>query len=73
METIKETAANAANTVKRTLGPAPSPDAYLKWDSPGVETVKPDEEAKAQKIADTMNAMQRHNFDQVDLPKPTPI
>lgn len=69
MEALKSTASTAAAATKRTLGPAPPTDAYLTWDAPGVE--KPHlegEEETTKKIAGTMNAMQRHNFDQVKLP-----
>ena len=65
METVKSAAKNVGETAKRNLGPAPAPDAYLRWDAPGVEQIQDDEDSKAQKIAETMNAMQRHNFDQV--------
>ena len=58
MDTLKSTA-------KRTLGAAPPTDAYLAWDSPGVEHPPgKDEEGTTRKIADTMIAMQKHNFDQ---------
>jgi hypothetical protein len=55
---------NAYNIVKRALSTAPPNDAYLQWDAPGVETPKPNEEATARKIGETMNKMQQHNFDQ---------
>lgn len=35
-----------------------------------MEDVRSDEEAKAQQIADTMNKMQKHNFDKASLPSP---
>ena len=54
----------AVNTVKRALSSAPPNNAYLQWDSPGVENIKPDEQEKTMKIGDTMNKMQQHNFDQ---------
>jgi hypothetical protein len=54
----------AYNTVKRALSTAPPNDAYLRWDAPGVETPKADEEEKAKQIGQTMNKMQQHNFDQ---------
>jgi hypothetical protein len=56
--------ANAYNSVKRILSTAPPNDAYLRWDAPGVETPKPNEEETAKKIGETMNKMQQHNFDQ---------
>lgn len=52
----------AINTVKRALSTAPPNDAYLRWDAPGVEDPKPDEDVKATKIGETMNRMQQHNF-----------
>lgn len=54
----------AYNSVKRALSTAPPNDAYLRWDAPGVEDPKPNEEETAQKIGQTMNKMQQHNFDQ---------
>jgi hypothetical protein len=54
----------AYETVKRALSTAPPNDAYLRWDAPGVETAKADEEEKAKQIGETMNKMQQHNFDQ---------
>jgi hypothetical protein len=54
---------NAYNSVKRAISSAPPNDAYLRWDAPDVENRKPDEEEKAQKIGQTMNKMQQHNFD----------
>ena len=68
MDAVKDSLTQGYNTAKRALSTAPSNDAYLQWDAPGVEEVKPDEEAKAQQIADTMNKMQKHNFDKVSLP-----
>jgi hypothetical protein len=56
--------ANAYNTAKRALSAAPPNDAYLRWDAPGVETPKANEEEIARKIGETMNKMQQHNFDQ---------
>ena len=64
MESLKESVAANYNTVKRAFSTAPPNDAYLRWDAPGVENAKPDEEAKALQIAETMNKMQTHNFDQ---------
>jgi hypothetical protein len=54
----------AYNTVKQALSTAPPNDAYIRWDAPGVESPKPDEEKKAREIGETMNKMQQHNFDQ---------
>ena len=34
-----------------------------------VEEIKPDEEAKALKIAETMNKVQKHDFDKVMRPQ----
>ena len=68
MDAVKDSLTQGYNTAKRALSTAPPNDAYLQWDAPGVEEVKPDEEAKAQQIADTMNKMQKHNFDKVSLP-----
>jgi hypothetical protein len=59
-----ETVANAYNSVKSALSTAPPSDAYLVWNAPGVEDVKPDEEEVARKIGVTMNKMQQHNYDQ---------
>lgn len=71
MDAVKESLAQGYNSAKRALSTAPPNDAYLHWDAPGVEEIKPDEEAKAQQIADTMNKMQKHNFDKVSLPIPS--
>ena len=49
---------------KRAVSSAPPNDAYLRWDTSGVETIRLDEE-KAQRIAETMNRMQKHNFNKV--------
>jgi hypothetical protein len=56
--------ANAYNSVKRALSTAPPNDAYLRWDAPGVETPKPNEDETVRKVGETMNKMQQHNFDQ---------
>lgn len=68
MDAVKDSLAQGYNSAKRALSTAPPNDAYLRWDAPGVEEVKPDEEAKAQQIANTMNKMQKHNFDKVSMP-----
>ena len=53
-----EAVTNAYNNLKAALSTAPPSDAYLAWDAPGVEEVKPDEEETSQKIGVTMNNMQ---------------
>ena len=68
MDVIKDAVSQGYNNVKRAVSSAPPNDAYLQWNAPGVENVKPDEDAKSQEIADTMNKMQKHNFDKVVLP-----
>jgi len=60
---IKDAANYIADTAKRALTSAPPTDAYLLWDSPGVEHKVPDEEKKVAEIASTMERMQKHNFD----------
>ncbi|KAL8679082.1 MAG: hypothetical protein Q9186_004622 [Xanthomendoza sp. 1 TL-2023] len=64
MEAITDTASNAWTSTKRALSSAPPNDAYLRWDAQGVEQLVPDEETKTEKVAEIMNRMQRHNFDQ---------
>jgi hypothetical protein len=59
-----ETLTNAYNSAKRALSTAPSNDAYLRWNAPGVETPKNDEGEIARKIGTAMNKLQQHNFDQ---------
>jgi hypothetical protein len=54
---------DAYNTFKKALSTAPSSDAYLKWDAPGVQSPKPNEDETSRKIGETMNKMQQHNFD----------
>ena len=68
MDTVKDSLTQGYNTAKRALSTAPPNDAYLQWDAPGVEEIKADEDTKAQQIADTMNKMQKHNFDKVSRP-----
>ncbi|OCL08507.1 heme-dependent catalase [Glonium stellatum] len=63
MASVTEKLSESYKAAKRAVSSAPSNDAYLAWDAPGVETVKLDEEVKAQAIAETMNRMQKHNFD----------
>jgi hypothetical protein len=53
----------AYNTFRKAISTAPPSDAYLKWDAPGVEILRPDEDETAYKIGETMNRMQQHNFD----------
>lgn len=57
-------ATNAYNQVKAAVSTAPARDAYLAWNAPGVEDVKPNEEETARAVGVTMNKMQQHNFDQ---------
>ena len=66
MDAVKDTLSHGYNTAKRALSTAPPNDAYLRWNAPGVEQIKPDEEIKAQQIGDTMNKMQQHNFDKAN-------
>ena len=66
-ESAKQTLGSAVNsaveTVKNTVSaPAPPSDKYLRWDSPGVEDVKPNEQETAAKIGQVMNRMQEKNF-----------
>ena len=68
MDAVKDSLTQGYNIAKCTLSTAPPYDAYLRWDAQGVEEIKPDEDTKAQQIADTMNMMQKHNFDKVRLP-----
>ena len=49
---------------ERAVSSAPPNDTYLRWDAPGVGTIRLDEE-KAQRIAETMNRMQKHNLNKV--------
>jgi len=49
--------------VKRGLSSAPPNDAYLSFDAPEVETIKPDEQEKIQQIKEVMERMQKRNFD----------
>jgi hypothetical protein len=62
-DAVKETVNLAWTNVKRGLSSAPPNDAYLPWDAPGVETIKADEEEKIERIKETMERMQKHNFD----------
>ena len=71
MEPVKDSLTQGYSAAKRALSTAPPSDAYLRWDAPGVEEIKPDEESKAEQIADTMNKMQKHNFDKVSPSYPT--
>lgn len=64
-ETVKTAAVTAYTTIKDALAsdPPPPSDAYLAWNAAGVEDIKPDEQEKATQIGETMNRMQKHNFD----------
>ncbi|KAK7180648.1 hypothetical protein DPSP01_011241 [Paraphaeosphaeria sporulosa] len=53
----------AYNTFRKAICTAPPADAYFRWDAPGVESSKPNEEDTSRKIGETMNKMQQHNFD----------
>lgn len=72
MNTITGTVSQGYTAARRALSSAPPNDAYLKWDTPGVEEIKSDEDAKSVKIAETMNKMQKHNFDKVYYPHTLP-
>lgn len=61
-DTIRDTLSSTYTTVKQALSSAPPNDAYLPWDSPGVEVVKPDESAKTAELQQVMERMQRRNF-----------
>lgn len=50
-----EAVTNAYNNMKAALSTAPPSDAYLAWNAPGVEDIRPDEEETAKKIGVTMN------------------
>lgn len=62
-EALKETVNSVWTDVKRGLSSAPPSRAYLAFDAPGVETVKPDEQEKTQRIKEIMERMQKRNFD----------
>ena len=62
-EALKETMSSAWTDVKRGLSSAPPNDAYLAWNAPGVETIKPYEQEKTQRIKEVMERMQKRNFD----------
>lgn len=62
-DALKETVNQAWTNVKRGLSSAPPNDAYLPWDAPGVEMIKPDEEEKIERIKQVMERMQKNNFD----------
>lgn len=70
MEAVTDTLTEGYNATKRALSSAPPNHAYLQWDAAGVEEIKSDEESKSLQIAETMNKMQKHNFDKVPLPLP---
>ena len=69
MDTVEDTLSQGYGAAKRALSSAPPNEAYLRWDAPSVEDIKPDEEAKALTIAETINKMQKHNFDKVMQPQ----
>jgi hypothetical protein len=56
-------ASDAYTATKKALSTAPPADACLRWDAPGVEVMKPDEEHKYHEVAACMNKMQKRNFD----------
>lgn len=62
MEQMKSTVSDAVTAAKQALSTAPPSDQYLRWDAPGVEVLRKDEEEKARKIAEIMNRMQARNF-----------
>lgn len=62
-EALKDTLSSTWNDVKRGLSSAPPNDAYLPWDSSGVEMDIPGEEEKTEQIKDVMARMQKRNFD----------
>jgi hypothetical protein len=62
-ESLKEAVSSVWTDVKRGLSSAPPNDAYLAWDASGVESIKPDEQEKTQRIKEVMERMQKRNFD----------
>ena len=54
---------SVASSAQRILTSAPPPDVYLPWDSPGVEEKTSDEEHMIAEIQETMERMQKRNFD----------
>jgi len=65
MASVTNKLSEGYKAAKRAVLSAPPNDAYLRWDASGVETIKPDEEEKAQRIPETVNRVQKHNFDKV--------
>jgi len=62
-EAVKQAASSAADAVKNIISsPAPPTDQYLRWDAPGVEEIKPNEQETSAKIGQVMNRMQERNF-----------
>jgi hypothetical protein len=55
---------DAYESARRTLSSAPPNDSYLRWDAPGVEAPKPNEDETVNEIRETVNRMQQYNFDQ---------
>ena len=72
MDAVKDSLTQGYNTAKCPLSTAPPNDAYLHWDALGVEVIEPDQEAKSQQIADTINKMQKRYFDKVRPPPTLP-
>lgn len=60
---IQDAANYVATSTKRAFTSAPSTDAYLPWDSSGVEQKIPDEDQKTAEIQAIIERMQKHNFD----------
>ena len=60
---IQDAASGLATSTQRVVIPAPPIDAYLPWDSPGVEQKEPNEKKKVAEIQETIKRMQKHNFD----------
>ncbi|GAB7348267.1 hypothetical protein MBLNU459_g6255t1 [Dothideomycetes sp. NU459] len=61
-EAVKETLSSTLTSMKRAVSTAPPSNAYLPWDSPGVETIQPDEKAKFAQIQEVIAKMQKRNF-----------
>ncbi|KAF2492049.1 heme-dependent catalase [Lophium mytilinum] len=64
MSSITNKLSEGYQAAKRAVSSAPPNDAYMRWDAPGVEEVKPTEEQTTREIAEIMKNMQKHNFDQ---------
>lgn len=62
-EEIKQNVVSAYGNVKQAFSSTPPfVNAYIPWDSPGVETIKPDEEEKIAQIQEVVSRMQKRNF-----------